>query len=135
MMITNPAGFWRRLAATLLDALIVGIPLSIVSYFITGSTEGDPVTTILNVLYLIIVPIYWSGYTIGKRIMGVRIVKVNGEKLGVGAMLLRTVVASLVYAITFGIAFIISAIMVAARNDKRAIHDFIAGTYVTPEKP
>jgi uncharacterized RDD family membrane protein YckC len=134
-MVPNPAGFWRRFAAQLLDGLIVSLPLGIISYLVTGSDKGDPITTLLGVAYSVIVPIYWSGYTIGKRIMGVRIVKVNGEKLGFGAMLLRSVVAAFVYALTLGIALIISAIMVAVRNDKRAIHDFIAGTYVTTDKP
>jgi uncharacterized RDD family membrane protein YckC len=134
-MVSNPAGFWRRLAANLLDGLIVGVPLAIISYFITGSMEGDPITSIINLAYFLLIPIYWSGYTIGKRIMGVRIVKVNGEKLGFGAMFLRTIVASLVYVVTLGIALIVSAIMVGVRRDKRAIHDFIAGTYVTTEKP
>ncbi|GMB07813.1 RDD family protein [Thermolongibacillus altinsuensis] len=134
-MVSNPAGFWRRLAANLLDGLIVGVPLAIISYFITGSMEGDPITSLINLAYFLLVPIYWSGYTIGKRIMGVRIVKVNGEKLGFGAMFLRTIVASLVYVVTLGIALIVSAIMVGVRRDKRAIHDFIAGTYVTTERP
>lgn len=65
--------------------------------------------------------------------MGVRIAKVNGGKLGIGAMLLRTIVAGLVYVLTLGIGLIISAFMVGLRDDKRAIHDFIAGTYVTTE--
>ncbi|MGX1900835.1 RDD family protein [Thermolongibacillus altinsuensis] len=134
-MVSNPAGFWRRLAANLLDGLIVGVPLAIISYFITGSMEGDPITSLINLAYFLLVPIYWSGYTIGKRIMGVRIVKVNGEKLGFGAMFLRTIVASLVYVVTLGIALIVSSIMVGVRQDKRAIHDFIAGTYVTTERP
>jgi uncharacterized RDD family membrane protein YckC len=134
-VVSNPAGFWRRLAANLLDGLIVGVPLTVISYFITGSMEGDPITSLINLAYFLLVPIYWSGYTIGKRIMGVRIVKVNGEKLGFGAMFLRTIVASLVYVVTLGIALIVSAIMVGVRQDKRAIHDFIAGTYVTTERP
>jgi uncharacterized RDD family membrane protein YckC len=134
-MITNPAGFWKRLLANLLDSIIIGIPLAILSYFITGNWEGDAFTSILNVLYFLIVPVIWSGYTIGKKIVGIRIVKVNGEKLGFGAMLLRTVVASIIYVITLGIALIVSAIMVAVREDKRAIHDFLAGTYVTTERP
>lgn len=49
-------------------------------------------------------------------------------------MFLRSIVASIIYVITLGLGFIISAIMVAAREDKRSIHDFIAGTYVTTEK-
>ena len=45
-------------------------------------------------------------------------------------MLMRVIVAGLVYGITFGIGFIVSVIMVAVREDKRALHDFIAGTEV-----
>jgi uncharacterized RDD family membrane protein YckC len=134
-MITKPAGFWKRALASLLDAVIIGLPLAIISYFITGHWNGDIFTSLLNSLYFVIVPVIWSGYTIGKRIVGIRIVKVNGEKLGFGAMLLRSVAASIIYVITLGIAFIASVIMVAVREDKRAIHDFIAGTYVTTEKP
>lgn len=129
-MITQPGGFWRRLAANLLDGIIIGVPLSVLSYFIAGDWDGDLFTNALNVVYALIIPVVWSGYTIGKKIMGVRIVKVNGEKLGIGAMLMRTVVAGLVYLLTLGIGVIISAFMVGLREDKRAIHDFIAGTYV-----
>ncbi|MFK2824599.1 RDD family protein [Bacillus sp. B190/17] len=134
-MITQPAGFWRRLFANILDAIIIGVPLSILSYFIVGNWDGDVFTSVINALYALVLPVIWSGYTIGKRILGVRIVKVNGDKLGFGAMLMRTLVAGLVYVVTLGIGLIISAFMVGLREDKRAIHDFIAGTYVTREKP
>jgi uncharacterized RDD family membrane protein YckC len=132
---TRPAGFWIRVGAALLDTLIIGLPLAVISYFITGDWEGDFVTSILDFLYYIIVPVIWAGYTVGKKITGIRIVKVNGEKLGIGAMLMRTLVAGIVYIITLGIGLIISAFMVGLRSDKRALHDLIAGTYVTYEKP
>jgi uncharacterized RDD family membrane protein YckC len=132
---TRPAGFWIRLGAALLDTLIIGLPLAVISYFIKGNWEGDFFTSLVDFLYYIIVPVIWAGYTVGKKLTGVRIVKVNGEKLGIGAMLMRTLVAGIVYVITLGIGLIISAFMVGLRSDKRAIHDLIAGTYVTYEKP
>lgn len=45
-------------------------------------------------------------------------------------MLLRGLVATLVYVLTLGIGLIASIIMVAVREDKRGLHDFIAGTEV-----
>lgn len=132
-MVTKPAGFWKRFLASFLDGLIIGIPLSIIGYFVTGKAEGNWFTSLMNILYMWLIPVAWSGYTVGKKIVGIRIVKVNGEKLGVGAMFLRSFVAYLIYGLTLGIAFLVSAIMVAAREDKRAIHDFLAGTYVTTE--
>ncbi len=63
--------------------------------------------------------------------MGVQIVKINREKLGIGTMLMRNLVGGLVYVLTLGIGLIVSAFMVGLREDRRAIHDLIAGTYVT----
>lgn len=48
-------------------------------------------------------------------------------------MLLRMIVAAIIYGVTLGIAAIVSAFMVGIREDKRSIHDLIAGTYVTYE--
>ena len=49
-------------------------------------------------------------YTVGKKICGIRIVKVNGDKLGVGAMLMRVIVAGIIYGVTLGIAAIVSGL-------------------------
>lgn len=133
--ISRPAGFWIRVLASILDSIVVAIPLAFVSYLITGNWQGDIFTSLISVLYPLLLPVIWFGYTIGKRIVGIRIVKINGEKAGFGTMLMRVIVASLIYIVTLGIAAIVSAFMVGLRKDKRAIHDFIAGTYVTYEKP
>jgi uncharacterized RDD family membrane protein YckC len=133
--IVRPAGFWIRFLAQILDTVIVMLPLGVISFLITGTWEGDIFTSIISILYVLILPVIWYGYTVGKRITGVRIAKVNGEKVGIGTMLMRVIVATLIYAITLGIAAIVSMFMVGLRKDKRGIHDFIAGTYVTYEKP
>jgi uncharacterized RDD family membrane protein YckC len=133
--IISPAGFWIRFVANILDSIVVMVPLTLISYLITGGWEGDYVTSIISILYYLILPAVWYGYTVGKRMVGIRIAKVNGEKVGFGTMLMRYVVASLIYLVTIGIGVIVSAFMIGLRKDKRAIHDLIAGTYVTYEKP
>lgn len=40
-MVNEPAGFWIRFGATLLDAIIIGIPLAIVTSFIVGNVEEN----------------------------------------------------------------------------------------------
>jgi len=67
--------------------------------------------------------------------MGIRIAKVSGERLSLGTMFLRHAVGGLLCGITFGITGLISALMVRLRRDKRALHDFLAGTYVTHDPP
>ncbi|MGE7637004.1 RDD family protein [Peribacillus frigoritolerans] len=132
---SDSVGFWKRLFAGVLDGIIVSAPLAIIFGVITGDWENENFSTLFNFLYMVIVPILWYGYTVGKRIMGIRIVRMDGKKLGIGTMLLRYLVAALVYAITLGIGFIVSAFMVGIRKDHRSIHDFIAGTYVTSNEP
>ncbi|QSS98797.1 RDD family protein [Pontibacillus sp. ALD_SL1] len=132
----RPAGFGVRLLANLIDGIIVGVILSFITFLFYGDfyKEDYNITDLLSTLYLIIVPVIWKGYVIGKRLMNVRIVKKNGENVTIITMILRVIVAGLLYGFTLGIAFIVSAIMVAVREDKRAIHDFIAGTYVRNER-
>lgn len=126
------AGFWIRLGAILLDALMVSLPLSIVALILTGGGNAQEwMTNVLTGLYSLLVPVFWNGYTVGKRICGIRIRKVYDHlPPSIGTMLLRNVVAGIIYGFSFGIALIVSIFMVALREDKRALHDFIAGTEV-----
>lgn len=132
--VVEPAGFWVRLFANLLDAIIIGIPLSLLTYAITGSSQNSLNDTI-STLYSLLVPVLWMGYTVGKRIMGIRIVKINGENVGLWTTIKRVVISAFVYAITLGIGLIVSFFMIGLRQDKRSLHDLIAGTYVTYQKP
>ena len=127
----EPAGFWIRLGANILDGLIVSIPLSILSWMVTGSGEENMITEVISVLYILVLPVIWNGYTIGKYICGIKIRRVKDESPPtIWTMLLRVLVANLAYVFTLGILYIISIFMVIFREDKRSIHDFIAGTEV-----
>ncbi|GAB6926169.1 RDD family protein [Paenibacillus sp. JCM 10914] len=131
-MYKEEAGFWVRFGAGLLDGLIVGVPLSIIGYLIAGQNfDREPITNVLSILYALLLPVIWKGFTIGKKICGIRIRRVNDhEPPGLGTMLLRNFVAAIIYVLTFGIGIIVSCFMVAIREDRRSIHDFVAGTEV-----
>lgn len=58
----------------MLDSLIISIPLVIIAGVLTGNFDADePIAKLLSALYSILVPVYWYGRTIGKRICGIRI--------------------------------------------------------------
>lgn len=131
-----PAGFMIRLGALVLDVIIVVIPLYILSLLITDGTAQEPYTRIILFLYFFLVPVFWDGYTIGKRICGIKIRKVKGRsKPGVFTMFRRIIVTGLVYMMTLGIAVIASALRVVGMNDHRSMHDQIAGTEVVFDDP
>lgn len=136
MMVNRPAGFWIRLGANLLDGLLITIAVFIIGALIGLNADGrESYQGIINLLYSLLLPVLWYGYTVGKRICGVRIAKMDGSKVGIGTMLLRTIVSGFVYVITLGIGLIVSLFMVVFRQDKRSLHDMIANTYVTYDLP
>ncbi|MGD7044880.1 RDD family protein [Jeotgalibacillus proteolyticus] len=132
---TNPAGFWSRLFANMLDGIIIFIPISIVIYLITGeytfTSMNSWTENILYYLYLTITPLVWSGYVIGKRLAGIKIKRNDNKKLTFLNMFLREVVGLFLLSfLTFGISIVVSVFLIIFREDKRAIHDLIAGTRV-----
>lgn len=133
-VVINPAGFWIRFFAQLIDGIILVMPMTL-AFFVFQDNIGVYLgLNLLSLLYTLILPIIWNGQTIGKKTMGIRIKKISGEKINIGTMLLRTFVAGLIYGITVGIATIASIFMVAFRKDKRSVHDLVAGTYVGYDK-
>ncbi|MCP3033077.1 RDD family protein [Halobacillus sp. A1] len=129
------AGFKRRAAAYFLDFFIISIPAAIILFFVSDGfsfefTQGVWWNLIYTV-YLTILPVLWGGYIIGKRIIKVRVVKLNHKRLSVFDMFVREFIGKFVLGyVSLGLTALISACMVAFLKDRRAIHDFLAGTYV-----
>lgn len=133
------AGFGIRFAADIVDALILTIPISTVFFLI----EGDSPFTwmmgwtwpIIYTFYLTLVPLVWTGYIIGKRIFKIKVRRIDEEGLTLKTMVLREIVGKFLLSnVTFGISTLVSMFMIIFREDKRAIHDLIAGTYVSREQ-
>lgn len=138
MCVTNPAGFQNRFLARILDLIIIFLVTGIISQLLYGvfyESENDRPIDYIGLIYGLILPVVWYGYTLGRRMVGNRIVRIDGRKVGIGTMILRDIVAGIAYILTLGIGLIVSAFMIGAREDKRAIHDFIAQTYVTTDPP
>ena len=147
---TRYGGFWRRVAAYAIDALIVLIPLSIV-YHVLGVAHGSGVTTSQNpdgsgagvhvglwvehpadVVTLIVAWLYEAlqessarQATLGKRAMGMIVTGLDGARIGFGRATGRHF-AKYLSAIILGIGFI----MVAFMPRKQGLHDLIASTLV-----
>lgn len=134
MKVSNPAGFLNRFAANIVDLLVISVLTNVILQFQNYFLQNE-LNSVINFLYALLLPILWSGYTIGRRALGNRIVRMDGKKLGLGTMVMRFIIAGIIYALTLGIGLIVSAFMVGLREDKRAIHDFIAQTYVTKNQP
>jgi len=118
------AGFWRRLVAYIIDAIILGAVSGILI-----AIMGDPQTAswLISPIGIIYIIGFWTwrGQTPGKMAMGVKIIKTDGSPIGIGRAILRYVG----YLVSTIIIFI-GYLMIAWDSKKQGLHDKIAGTYV-----
>ncbi len=144
------AGWGTRLAAYLIDALILLIPAVILTVIVVaiaaGSDTGAIVTGILGFLaYLVVAFIYApvlmarggvnNGQTWGKQTMNIRVVRDNGESVSFGWAALREIA---VKGLAVGIASSIIPFIPWFLNffwplwddQNRALHDMIVSTHV-----
>jgi uncharacterized RDD family membrane protein YckC len=144
------AGRGSRLGAQLLDGLvalvpaapmIVGAIMVAVSMKNGGGATPSPLALGLigvgglGLLALVIFQIYrvsTTGQTLGKKWVGVRIVKLDGSPVTFTTVfLLRGFVPGLIGAVPYvGAVFSLVNILFIFREDRRCIHDLIAGTRV-----
>jgi uncharacterized RDD family membrane protein YckC len=131
-----PAGFWIRAAAAAIDiAIIMFVERSfvLVGRLIRGVTVADAwsSSSLVGLFTLVFAAAYSTvllavaGQTIGKLLVRIRVVTLEGELPGAGQAFLRWLGYSISLA-TFGLGFA----MAGLRRDKRALHDLVAGTRV-----
>ncbi|MDX2476437.1 MAG: RDD family protein [Gammaproteobacteria bacterium] len=132
-------GFWKRVIAYLIDAFIIAFPVTMIFGTVIPEvlkTENVEVTTVTvsmpQIIMLVASWIYFAGLessvwqaTIGKKILGMKVTDVAGQRI-------NFVKATVRYVAKFLSSFIlmIGFIMVAFTAKKRGLHDFIAGTFV-----
>jgi len=118
------AGFWRRFAAVLIDGLITS-PFIIVDHW-SWSFEGNyALSSLAFIVYETILVSQWGGYTVGKKIMGIRVVTTAGKQLDWVKSFVRAV-SKILSGIPFGLGYF------WMRWDKKSQtwHDKIADTFV-----
>jgi uncharacterized RDD family membrane protein YckC len=125
------AGFWRRLAAYLIDSILVSIVGGILLAILAG-IGGDGGAVIGYAIWIAGSFVYYavmesSEYqaTVGKIALGIQVTDMNGNRVTFGRALGRNL-AKIISALILYIGFIMAAF--TAR--KQALHDIIANTLV-----
>jgi|SRR3989344_2422311 len=134
----NYVGFWRRFVAALLDGLILtafNFLIGFVFGFSGDSGSGasfsssSPMANVASLVVWIGYVVFYqaqSGQTLGKKVMGIKVVTLDGQKPSVVTFFLRDVIGKLVS----GIILLIGYLWVIWDSKKQALHDKIASTYV-----
>ena len=132
---TMYAGFWRRVAAYLIDTGIffaLFVAIAVVLLLATSGTDLDRFDKPLNLLSFILGWLYFAQMesgphqaTIGKRAMGLRVCDLNGQRLSfanASGRYFGKILSALLLCIGFA--------MVAFTQRKQALHDIMASTLV-----
>lgn len=148
------ASQWIRLGAMLLEVFICGVIIyipAVIFMLVVGpgnlpvvNGEVDPVALLTSRVVLSLLPgllIYvavtlWlvarNGQTIGKKLLGIKVVRTNGDKAGLGRIFwLRNAVISVIALIPVaGWAVAIIDPLLIFRASRKCLHDQIADTIV-----
>jgi uncharacterized RDD family membrane protein YckC len=146
-----PLASWgSRVAATLIDWLILIVPAVVLGIIViaiaAGSDTGAIVTGILGFFaYLVVLFIYapvlmarqgkGNGQTWGKQVLGIRVVRDNGQTMSFGWAALRELVfkgllVSIASAIIPLIPWLLDSLWPLWDDENRALHDMACSTHV-----
>jgi uncharacterized RDD family membrane protein YckC len=138
--VARPGGFWVRLVSFIIDGIVV-VPLIVLlltiftdvsaagylDYYADDTDLFNPVIEGFNLFdfaYHGFLVGLW-GATVGKRALGLTVLRTDGSKVGMWRAFGREFAKTLSY-----LTLLIGFIIVAFRKDKRALHDLIADTVV-----
>jgi uncharacterized RDD family membrane protein YckC len=134
-------GFGRRLAAMLIDGLLIALLtfilvvavafLAVLAASFSQRDQPPPVGRLIVLCGALISVVYYvrywskSGQTVGKSMLGIKVVSTDGSRVSTGKAVLRYI-GYLVSGIVLSLGFL----WVAYDRKRQGWHDKIAGTYV-----
>jgi uncharacterized RDD family membrane protein YckC len=133
-------GFWRRAAAALIDILILGIFITLVTIVLSEAWQasfGDSYESKSGMFWMLLltpVVITWvyaigfesdEGATPGKQAFGMKVCRLDGSQPGIMRLTARWLLHAL-SAVILGIGFL----MPLWTKKKQTLHDMLSGTLV-----
>ena len=136
-----------RIVAAIIDS-IVAFFLFIAAFFVFGglgaagaqnnagaaagiAALGLLIGFILPLLYFFLLEGLWDGYTVGKKVMGIKVVKEDGSPCTLGASVIRNLLRIIDSFFYYAVGFI----FMASSDRRQRLGDRVAGTVVVTDTP
>ena len=145
----EPSGWWRRGGALLLDAIVlIVLSLAILlpagfdaahylgseSSFLLAVAPEDlillGVQAALALVYFPATMLAWEGRSLGKRVVGIRVVRRDGRRLGASTIVVREVLVKILILGILPLLALVDYPWALADRHNRALHDLLVGTQV-----
>ena len=118
------AGFWVRLVAWIIDTIVVWFVTGILAFVAglgyVGGVGGTGIVLVGPLYFVLLTGL--RGQTVGKMVVGVRVIGRDGRTPGLGYAVLREIVGKFVSALVFFIGFL----WIGWDRKKQGWHDKIA---------
>lgn len=163
ILTSSICGFWRRIGALLLDALVLGavgfvLGLLLFDFLASLGFWGRVLGFCISLPYFgLLNSSLGGGQTIGKRLTGIRVVDQEGQPLSPGRSNLRAAILNVPFflnnasvpmppslavpiswllgVVVFGGVISITYLYVFNRRTRQSLHDLTVGSYVVNAKP
>lgn len=121
------AGFWRRLAASLLDGILLGVITGIL-FALVDENAANGVGTLLSVAYFTYFEGAAAGQTLGKRALGIRVIDLKaGGSIGYPRAFVRWLGR-----IVSALPLLLGYLWMLWDKEKQTWHDKFANAVVVP---
>ena len=149
-------GFWIRFVAAIIDSIlliiafvVLTIPIMLVLGGLGGLLGGEEgafgaglmglllavlVFTILQLLYKPLMEASEFQGTLGKYMLGMKVVKADGERLDMSTSFVRSIVYLVCMALLSLLVPVLAFIMIGFTEQKQGLHDIVAKTFVVPKE-
>lgn len=122
------AGFWRRFLSLAIDGIIIGLATSPLARTVDLGPNHipigyNPAALPAQFLYVWLMIALANGQTLGAMVMGIRVLRTNGERVELGRSAARAGMA-----IVSGVVIGLGYLWAAWDPDKRTWHDMVADT-------
>ena len=136
---TTYAGWWSRVGATLIDALVLLVPVIVLGGILAAVGIADAGIVIGYLLYLVATLFYApvmmaregarNGQTIGKQVTNIRVVREDGQAMTLGRGMVREAIGKSLLGL-IPLYSIVDLLFPLGDKRNQALHDKIGSTTV-----
>jgi uncharacterized RDD family membrane protein YckC len=147
----QPAGLGSRAAALMIDQMILGIMNILIVVLLVFATTGDNslfawhmfelnstlwgiaiiALFVLNWGYFFALEYFWGGKTVGKRLLGIRVMQENGHSITLLSCFIRNLLRIIDM---LPVSYFLGMIMIFLHSKHKRLGDIVAGTIVVHER-
>jgi uncharacterized RDD family membrane protein YckC len=147
------SGWWRRVGASTVDTVVL-VALSwglllLFGFDLSQMWSGQSDTSVFappelgvlaaglvaSCIYFVPLMVRWDGRSIGKRALGIRVVRADHTPMSIRTVLVRQTLFQYGVSTVVGVVGFIDVLWPLWDREKRALHDMVAKTRVVRDRP